>query len=119
MTVFSFYNIASMKRYDVPSSSSSSTSASKRQRQASSSSSSSSYSPSSSASGSGTDGTDDCGGPVTGRSELLMATLQMFPGETVGEENDPHAAANGKNTKRIEKLLKQNLCKCKRNGRQF
>ena len=42
------------------------------------------------------DDADDCGLPEKGRNELVIATLQMFPGETADDENESHAAANGK-----------------------
>ena len=90
-----------MKRFDADASSSSSPSCRKRKR-----------SPSlTSESTAGSESGLDVGKRSTGRSDLLLTTLSMFPGEET--TCDDAFAENGKSKVRIKDVLSGKVCNCR------
>ena len=95
-----------MKRFDADASSSSSPLCRKRRRSPSST----SESTSGSESGLGV------GKRSTGRSDLLLTTLSMFPGEET--TCDDSYAENGKSKERIKHVLSGKVCNCRMDCRK-
>ena len=99
-----------MRRFDSDASSSSSPCCRKRRRSPSTSSASGSTDGSGSGLGVGV------GKRSTGRSDLLLTTLSMFPGEE--STCDDSYAENGKSKERIKHVLSGKVCTCSKDCRK-